>query len=322
MMKSQRIALLAIAALCSACQAPSRQDGNDLNTLLRHYDGPIIDMHAHAFSEETHEWFFGMEHPPTLRGETYQGIESAADQQHETLEQYRQHNVVKAMVSGGELWIEDAPDQILVGAGMEPIEALRRQHQAGRLDVIGELAPFYAGMRADDPAILEYFALAEELDVPVAFHILPGGPNGGLYLMPQLSQMRAANAHPLQLENALVRHPNVRVYVMHGGWPYVEDMKALMYAHPQVYVDVSVINWLLPEDELHHYLKALVDAGFGDRIMYGSDQMVWPQTIGVGIRAIDAAPFLTMQQKEDIFYNNAARFLRLTSGEIALHKGR
>jgi hypothetical protein len=45
--------------------------------------------------------------------------------------------------------------------------------------------------------------------------------------------------------------------------------------------------------------------------MFGSDQMVWPETIEYGIRVIEEAPFLSDQQKRDILYNNAARFLRL-----------
>jgi hypothetical protein len=45
--------------------------------------------------------------------------------------------------------------------------------------------------------------------------------------------------------------------------------------------------------------------------MFGSDQMRWPEKIGEGIEAIELAPFLTEDQKQDIFYRNAARFLRL-----------
>jgi hypothetical protein len=67
----------------------------------------------------------------------------------------------------------------------------------------------------------------------------------------------------------------------------------------------------------------LVKAGLGKRIMFGSDQMRWPDKIAEGIDAIEQAPFLTKEQKRDIFYNNAARFLRLEDGEIvkkaALH---
>jgi len=39
--------------------------------------------------------------------------------------------------------------------------------------------------------------------------------------------------------------------------------------------------------------------------------MVWPGTIDVAIQSIETAPFLTLEQKRDTFYNNAARFLRL-----------
>lgn len=49
----------------------------------------------------------------------------------------------------------------------------------------------------------------------------------------------------------------------------------------------------------------------GKRLMFGSDQMRWPQKIGEGIEAIRQAPFLTDEQKRDILFNNAARFLRV-----------
>jgi predicted TIM-barrel fold metal-dependent hydrolase len=39
--------------------------------------------------------------------------------------------------------------------------------------------------------------------------------------------------------------------------------------------------------------------------------MVWPEKIGAAVNAIEQAPFLTADQKRDIFYNNAVRFLRL-----------
>jgi hypothetical protein len=166
-------------------------------------------------------------------------------------------------------------------------------------------------------------AKKEEIDIPVGFHIFPGGPNYGIHLMPKmLSGMRAKNANPLQLEDALIRFPNLRLYIMHGGWPYIDDVKALMYMHPNVYVDIAVLNWLLPQDEFENYIKALITAGFGNRILFGTDQMVWPETIDDAIESVNAAEFLTLEQKEDIFYDNAAEFLRLTDSEIKKHKGK
>lgn len=72
----------------------------------------------------------------------------------------------------------------------------------------------------------------------------------------------------------------------------------------------------------HRYLEALIDAGFGERILFGSDQMIWPDAIGLAIEGIESASFLSEVQKRDIFYNNAARFLQLSEEEIAKHHGR
>jgi predicted TIM-barrel fold metal-dependent hydrolase len=56
--------------------------------------------------------------------------------------------------------------------------------------------------------------------------------------------------------------------------------------------------------------------------MFGSDQMVWPGAIEIAIANVESANFLTPEQKRDIFYNNAARFLRLSPEEMAQHRER
>ena len=91
----------------------------------------------------------------------------------------------------------------------------------------------------------------------------------------------------------------------------LDEMIHLLYSHPQVYVDVGIIDWGIPRKEFHFYLRRIVDAGYGKRVMFGSDQMIWPERISQAIDAIETADFLTEEQKRDIFYNNAARFLKL-----------
>ena len=104
---------------------------------------------------------------------------------------------------------------------------------------------------------------------------------------------------------------------MHYGSPLVDEMIAMMFTHPNLYVDVSCNNWSLPRAQFHDALRRMVDAGLEKRIMFGSDQMYWPDAIGEAIRAIETAPFLDAEQKRDILYNNAARFLRLSEAQIA-----
>jgi predicted TIM-barrel fold metal-dependent hydrolase len=130
---------------------------------------------------------------------------------------------------------------------------------------------------------------------------------------------RARNSSPLELEETLVRHPRLRIYIMHGGYPFIDDLRALMYAHPQVYVDVAAIVNGEPRPAFYRFLQQLVDAGYGDRVMFGTDQGLWPGLIEASIDVIEQAPFLTKAQKRDILYNNAARFLRLSKETIARH---
>ncbi|HVF48175.1 MAG TPA: amidohydrolase family protein, partial [Pyrinomonadaceae bacterium] len=75
-----------------------------------------------------------------------------------------------------------------------------------------------------------------------------------------------------------------------------------------------------PRAGFYRFLKAIIEHGYGERVMFGSDPMAWPGLIEPAIRSIEQAPFLTAKQKRDIFYNNAARFLRLTKEEMAAHR--
>jgi uncharacterized protein len=79
---------------------------------------------------------------------------------------------------------------------------------------------------------------------------------------------------------------------------------------------------VLPRAEFYRFLQRIVETGFGNRVMFGSDQMNWPGVIERGLEAIESAPFLSAAQKRDILYNNSARFLRLTEAQIAAHHRR
>jgi uncharacterized protein len=109
---------------------------------------------------------------------------------------------------------------------------------------------------------------------------------------------------------------------MHYASPLVDEMIAMMFTHPNLYVDISCNNWLSPPAQFHDHLQRMIDAGFGERIMFGSDQMIWPAAIEKAVETIEGATYLTKQQKRDIFYNNAARFLRLTPEQIAADHAR
>jgi hypothetical protein len=193
------------------------------------------------------------------------------------------------------------------------MEWLRGELQAGRIRGFGEMSPQYLGMSPADPRLYPYWALAEEFDIPVGVH-MGFGPPGAAYEsspMPfKAPSYRMAANDPMLLEDVLLRHNNLRLFVMHAGWPRLEAMMALLYAHPHVYVDVAGLQSdpLIPRTEYDRYLRGLVHGGFGKRVMFGSD---FPNQVRQGIDAILAADYLTDEQRSDILCGNAARFLRL-----------
>lgn len=251
------------------------------------------------------------------RPEPCQGTGRATANHAETLrkslEAMDRYNIVKAFLSGVdpaviEQWVAAAPDRFIAAPfilqpGKPDLETLRRAYAAGRFSGMGEIATQLTGVPPNDPTLEPYFALAEERDLPVLIHTLGIGP--------YLPGFRSAMGSPLLLEEVLVRHPKLRLFVENAGYPYRDEMIAMMTQYPQLHGDVSTISWVLPRAAFYDYLQALVRAGLGKRVMFGSDQMRWPEKIGEAIEAIEQAPFLTEEQKRDILYHNAVRFLRL-----------
>jgi hypothetical protein len=307
---------------------------------------PVIDMHLHAFRVGSTT---GAPSCPGSRRSFYLPIDarkpldftkriactspfraSATDEalMRDSIAMLRKYNVRHAVTSGDlpdvQRWRAAEPNRIIAAIAFAddvnkfPVEEFKRLYLAGSFSVFAEVANEYQGSSPADPRWEPYFALAEELDIPVGIHMGEGPVNGGH--VPGYEAYRVRFTSPLLLEEVLVRHPKLRIYAMHYGSPMVEQTIAMMFTYPNLYVDVACNDWLMPRAQFYSQLKQLVDAGFEKRIMFGSDQMWWPEAIGESIRSIEAAPFLTNSQKRDILYNNAARFLRLSPTEIAADK--
>jgi predicted TIM-barrel fold metal-dependent hydrolase len=304
---------------------------------------PVIDMHLHAYPVGGTA---GAPSCPGSRRSYYRPIDprspfepsqliactdpfraSATDEalMRESIAMLKKFNVRHAVTSGDlpdvVKWRAAAPDRIVPAIAFADdvnkfsADEFRRLYGTGAFSVFAEVSNEYLGIEPADPRWESYFALAEELDIPVGIHMGEGPVNGARF--PGYETYRARLTSPLLLEQVLLRHPKLRIYAMHYGSPMVEQTIAMLFTYPNLYVDVAGNDWLMPRAQFYGQLKQLVDAGFEKRIMFGSDQMWWPQAIGEAIHTIEAVPFLTRSQKRDILYNNAARFLRLSDAQIA-----
>lgn len=233
------------------------------------------------------------------------------------------HNVFGVLAGSREFvdsWVTAAPERFIPGltysgqSGSVTPDEVVALHKDGKLGVFAEITTQYFGIEPTAAVLEPYWAALEANNIPAGIHV-GTGPPGVIYL--GLDQYRGHMHSALTMEEVLVAHPQLRVFLMHAGFPLLDDLLSLMYAHPQVYVDTGVIVYTQTRASFYRYLKGIFDAGFGKRVMFGSDQMVWPETLERGIDVINDAPFLTEEQKRDVLFNNAARFLRLSDAEIA-----
>jgi hypothetical protein len=185
------------------------------------------------------------------------------------------------------------------------------------LDAFGEVAAQYAGYSPSDPAFDPYWAVAERRGVPVGIHT-GGAPPGTPYTC--CPKFRLKLGDPLLLEDLLVKYPKLKVYVMHAGGFFPDNALMLMTMYPHIYVDIGALSWTpVAGDLLEPFLKEAKRRRMFDRVLFGSDQMRWSEAIALAIDRINRLDFLTIEEKEDLFYDNAAKFLGLTAEEIARH---
>ncbi|MVM28961.1 amidohydrolase family protein [Spirosoma sp. HMF4905] len=301
---------------------------------------PIIDVHVHAmkvspgFAVEMCPWFLrdmpGSDPTQNLQTSSFlnkdcvdplKPAKSDEEMEKAVLETMERLNMTIVAYGDPQIlrkWKKAAPDRVIPGIGVSSpkdmtVQAFTDSLSSGFYKVMGEVAPQYQGLSPSDMSLDGYFAAAEKLNIPVGIHMGTGG-NG----MANLTQAkyRASLGSPFLLEDVLARHPKMKIWVMHAGYPMADEMIALMGANAYVYVDLAGFIWSYPQAEIHAYLKRLVQAGFGKRILYGTDFMVWPKLFETSMSVIENADFLSFDQKRDIFFNNAVRFFRLDASKF------
>lgn len=307
------------------------------NPLKKHL--PIIDVHVHAmkvnpaFAADMCPWFLSNmpggdpnEKPPTfINTDCAQPLKAAkSDKEFQDSLIATMNRLNITIVASGDPtilrnWQKAAsPGRVIPAIGISSstdmtVVAFTDSLSSGFYKVMGEVAPQYRGMSPSDTSLDAYFAAAEKLNIPVGIHMGTGGNGMANITSPKY---RASMGNPLLLEDLLSRHPKLKVWVMHAGYPMIDEMIALMGANAYVYVDVAGMIWSYPLEEVNNYIKRLVKAGFEKRIMYGTDLMIWPKLLETSLSVIENANYLSFDQKRDILFNNAVRFFRLDESKF------
>ena len=124
--------------------------------------------------------------------------------------------------------------------------------------VFGELGLQYEGKTLEDPEFEPYLAVCERMGIPKALHTGMSFPNTTYTCCPKF---RTRLGNPQLIEEVLVKHPKLKLQLMHMGYPYLQETKAILNVYPQVYTDIAAIDWLRPVADFYSYLKSFMEAG-------------------------------------------------------------
>lgn len=196
------------------------------------------------------------------------------------------------------------PDMLIGFAGIDPPSSrdsvvdldryVKEWHMKGL-----NLQPWVQGWYANDKRLYPLYSYCQQAGIPVAIH---ASLNFALH-------RRIDYSHPLYLDQVACDFPDLTIVANHGGWPWVNDMVAVAWKRPNLYLEIGGVS-----------PKYIGKAGTGwelfltygnsllqDQILFATDSLI-PHDRAV--REVDLLPFKD-KVKEKLLYGNAARLLGL-----------
>jgi len=225
------------------------------------------------------------------------GVDTAVLQAEWLLGDYRKLNDAVARVvaeypdrfAAGYLTVNPAEDDDMVAVVEEGV----RDHGFRGVNV----QPFAYKLRCNDPVFYPLYEKCLELDIVVTVHTSIN-----------FSSNRTIDfGRPIHLDQVACDFPGLKLVASHGGWPWVNELVAVAWKHPSVYIEIGAVSpkyigtpgtgW----EPLMVYGNTLLQ----DRVLWATDAMV-PH--GRCIEELRALP-LKDSVKEKWLGLNAARLL-------------
>lgn len=202
--------------------------------------------------------------------------------------------------------VEEFPDFVIGFARVDLAEGAARAAVELRrsAEVLGlrgaTLTPFWHGVSCSDPSVEPVLATAEELGIPLWIHTS----------MHWRRSVPLEVEHPRHIDEVAGRHPDLRIVCGHGGWPWVQEMVAVAWRHPHVYIDVSAFRPRNVFQEGSGW-EALIRFGakvIPESVVFGSTWSLLGRTPEQAVTEAAGVPWPD-RVKEQWLYANAAKLL-------------
>ena len=200
--------------------------------------------------------------------------------------------------------VKEHPDLLIGFAGLDPPSSTDPVADLDRyvkqLNMKGlNLQPWVQGWYPNDRRFYALYSYCQDCGLPVAIHT---SLNFALH-------RRIDYGHPLYLDEVACDFPDLTIVANHGGWPWVNDMVALAWKRPNIYLEIGAVSpkyigrpgtgWEL----LITYSNSLLQ----DQLLFATDSLIPHER---AIKEVDMLPLKDVV-KEKLLYQNAARLLGL-----------
>lgn len=146
--------------------------------------------------------------------------------------------------------------------GVKALERAVRDH-----GFIGALLHHYGyGLRPDDKAFFPFYAKCSELGVPVMIQM-----GHSAEFMP------SDVGRPIYLDDIALYFPDLKIVAGHTGWPWCEELIAMAWKHPNVFISTSAH---LPKYWDKSLVQFLNSRGQG-KVMFATDFPVLTHAVAV-----------------------------------------
>jgi predicted TIM-barrel fold metal-dependent hydrolase len=158
---------------------------------------------------------------------------------------------------------------------------------------------FACRLRANDKRFYPVYAMCQQLGIPVTIH---SSINFSVDRTIEYSR-------PIYLDEVACDFPELIIVANHAGWPWVTEMVAIAWKHPNIYLEIGGVSPKYIGTPGTGWEPLIVYGGslLQDRVLFATDNMLPPKRCVEELRGLPLKDVV----KEKWLGNNAARLLRL-----------
>jgi predicted TIM-barrel fold metal-dependent hydrolase len=164
--------------------------------------------------------------------------------------------------------VDRYPDRFSGLAGVDPTEGMAGlralEHAIKDLGFVGaHLYPHWFELAPDHARYYPIYAKCCELDIPIQMQV-------GHCLRYSAERPLKSVGRPILLDTIACDFPELKLVGIHIGWPWTEEMLAVAYKHPNVYIGTDAYTPRHWDPKLIHF----IDKWQPHKVLFGTDYPV------------------------------------------------